>query len=56
MHHLNYADICAKRIYCDVMNIYVFANIICADDIIIRVIESDLFSIRVVDVNNTLFD
>ena len=51
---LNYANLFTKRIVCDVIN--VFNNIICADNIIITVIESGLFNIIVVDVTDTLFD
>ena len=51
---LNYANIFTKHIVCDVIN--VFNNIICADNIIIKVIESGFFNIRVVDVTDTLFD
>ena len=45
-----------KYVYCDVMGMYISAlkSVICIDDITVRVIESSLFSIRVVNFTHTL--
>ena len=57
----NYIDnvmliIVQKYVYWNVMSMHicVLKSVICIDDIILRAIESTLFSIRVVDLTHTL--